>query len=178
MDHVSRGRHRRRRRGWVSHVRWMLGALLAVIVGVKYSPPASRPRPAGKRKSAAGRAPTRTPVVPPENPEWMRRYDVARREHSDRVRQLYTDTAASGRSPGSGWCVDDQGGRGVRPYLVAHERRKRARHHASGVSPASWRDGPSPGTSTGAMGAAEAPGEWGELATLVRRWHTLQQPVA
>ncbi|OKI21319.1 hypothetical protein A6A08_21255 [Nocardiopsis sp. TSRI0078] len=79
------------------------------------------------------------------------------------------------RLPELGWCVDGDGVRWVRPYLVAHEQRQRAQQRRAGERV--------PGRKQHAEGASvtggrEAAGEWEELAVLVRQWKAQQVPVA
>ncbi|GAB3734050.1 hypothetical protein GCM10027590_44610 [Nocardiopsis nanhaiensis] len=175
MDH-GRGRHRKRRRGWVSRARWTVGAVLAAILNVSTPPPPTRPRPG--KKSSTLRAETTSPaVLVPQEPEWARRYDRARREHTDRVRNLYEPQRTAKRLPTFGWCEDDQGGRGVRPYLAAHEQRHRAQQSPAVELRKHGRDQEA---TFSAATATQAPttGEWDELAGLVWQWHAQQHPVA
>ncbi|WP_436888461.1 hypothetical protein [Nocardiopsis dassonvillei] len=113
-------------------------------------------------------------------PEWVRRYDEARRSHADRSLILFTEGDERGvrgapvRLPRPGWCVDEDGIRAVRPYLVAHEQRQRAERLRM-ETPASCRGGPVPNVL--ARGAdRDTPGEWAELAGLIRRWDALRVP--
>lgn len=170
MDH-ARGRHRKRRRGWISRLRWMLGAVLSAIVGVS-APPSSRSRPVKKGKPSGRGVPT-----PPREPEWVRRYAQAHREHASRTQRLYAAPAAPPQIPRFGWCVDDQGGRGVRPYLVAHEQRRGNRRLAHRARQQHQCGSPAPSLPT-RVSQEPDPGEWEELAGLVRRWSALRQPVA
>lgn len=122
------GRHRRRRSGWASRLRWTVGAMLCAIVGATSAP--RRPqRQDEKRPRPVPRAAPSAPAAEHREPAWVRRYDQARREHADRARELYTERPAVAtveRLPKTGWCEDEAGGRAVRPYLVAHEQRQRA----------------------------------------------------
>ena len=176
MDH-GRGRHRRRRRGWVSRVRWTVGAVLEAVLGAQKPPPPLRPRPAKKTPPVRAVTSARPPVSTAE-PEWVRRYDQARREHAQWARHLCEPQVTPKRLPRFGWCEDDAGGRAVRPYLVAHEQRVRS--HRQPASPAlqRHRHGPLPPNALSRVSQVEEPDEWGELAGLVRQWHAQQQPVA
>ncbi|PDP86471.1 hypothetical protein CQJ94_16545 [Glycomyces fuscus] len=72
--------------------------------------------------------------------------------------------------PELGWCVDDEGIRAVRPYLVAHEQRQR---RALGQVPS-----PEPqGADVLAVRGPEAAGEWDELTSLVRQWKAQRERV-
>ncbi|RKS08508.1 hypothetical protein DFP74_4216 [Nocardiopsis sp. Huas11] len=143
MSHGT-GRHRRCRRGWVSRVRWAVGAVLATIIGVGFAPP-SRPAELEARKTSPQRKPPNTATTrPAPEPEWVRRYDEARRSHTDRAWSLFTEGSnvtepdTPVELPEFGWCVDEDGVRAVRPYLVAHEQRQRSRRRrpAPPISPA------------------------------------------
>lgn len=175
MDH-GRGRHRRRRRGWVSRVRWTVGAVLATILGVSTPPPPLRPRPVKKRPPLRAEATTTAPVRD-EEPEWVRRYDQARREHAERARHLYEPQVTPKQLPRFGWCEDEQGGHAVRPYLVAHEQRGRAQRRER-RTPQRHRHSQPPPNAPSQVSRAQEPGEWDDLAGLVRQWHAQQQPVA
>jgi hypothetical protein len=74
------------------------------------------------------------------------------------------------RLPELGWCVDDEGMRAVRPYLVAHEQRQQ---RASGRIPSQEPQG----TDVLAAGGPEAAGEWDELTSLVRQWKAQRERV-
>ncbi|GAA1463164.1 hypothetical protein NE857_03420 [Nocardiopsis exhalans] len=176
MDH-GRGRHRRRRRGWASRVRWTVGAVLEAVLGVQKPPPPLRPRPVKKTPPSRAVAAAPAPVLPAE-PEWVSRYDQARREHADRARQLYAPRVTPTQLPRFGWCKDDAGGRAVRPYLVAHEQRARGHRQPERPAPQRHRHSPPPSNSPARVNKVQQPGEWDDLAVLVRQWHAQQQPVA
>lgn len=173
MNH-GKGRHRRRRRGWASHMRWIVGAVLEAVLGVQKPPPSSRPRPVKKTSPVRAVAAAR-PQVPSAEAEWVSRYDQARRDHAEWMRYLYEPRVAPQQLTRSGWCEDDAGGRAVRPYLVAHEQRGRVRlyehrtpqRHSLPLSNAHSQ-----------VSHVQEPGEWADLAGLVRQWHAQQQPVA
>lgn len=175
MDH-GRGRHRKRRRGWVSRVRWTVGAALEAILGVQKPPPPLRPRPVKKKPPLRVAAPP-TALVREEEPEWVRRYDRAHREHTERAQHLYEPQVTPKQLPRFGWCEDEAGGRSVRPYLVAHEQRHRVRQGAPQVPQNHQSSSPAPSLPT-KTSEAPAPGEWDELAGLVRQWEALRQTVA
>lgn len=181
MSHAT-GRHRRRRQGWASRARWAVGAVLAAIVGVKPAPP-QRTTPSPQRLPQP-RPVASHPPGPPScgEPGWVRRYDEARRVHADRSWALFTEGGGGARSgavvelPEFGWCVDDDGVAAVRPYLVAHEKRQRANLRRSSPSADVQRTSApySCDQSTGSV----IPGEWDELAGLIRQWHAQRTPVA
>ncbi len=75
------------------------------------------------------------------------------------------------RLPELGWCVDDEGIRAVRPYLVAHEQRQRRR--APGRVPSQEPQG----ADVLAAGGPEGTGEWDELTSLVRQWKAQRERV-
>ncbi len=162
MSNVT-GRHRRRRRGWVAHARWIVGGVLAALLGV-----ASTPRIILTEACESAREPRTTKVsAVSQEPAWVGRYERAQRLHASRARAHYLE--AERQSPPAwalktGWCVDDDGVRGVRPYLVCHEQR------AGNMSYSSERVIP-PGKQMAAAGPAPHGGsEWAELAGLVRQW--------
>ncbi|GHD36590.1 hypothetical protein GCM10007147_44040 [Nocardiopsis kunsanensis] len=66
-----------------------------------------------------------------------------------------------------GWCVDDDGVRGVRPYVFQHEQREWYRRH---VSERALSSGHRAADATVVSRTREQPGEWEELAGLVRQW--------
>ncbi|WP_147453863.1 hypothetical protein [Nocardiopsis sp. Huas11] len=78
--------------------------------------------------------------------------------------------------PELGWCVDDDGVRAVRPYLVAHEQRQRTMRQR-GAPRVSYQGEPVPRVPVQAA-APGVSGEWDELAGLVRQWNVQRVPVA
>lgn len=173
MSH-GRGRHRRRRQGWASRARRAVGAALAAIVGARPAPP-ERPAEPGARKPSPRPEPLNPPTSrPTPEPEWVRRYDEARRTHTDRTWSLFTEVSkgtgpdALMEPPKPGWCVDEDGVRAVRPYLVAHEQRQRAGLRRA-ASPSASPGRPAPIVPAEAA-APGVPGEWDELAGLIRQW--------
>lgn len=187
MSHGT-GRHRRHSRGWISRARWTVGAILTAVVGAQPSPQ-PRPAPAAERRKRLDEARptmTRTATSAPRKerePEWVERFDRAQREHADRARASYADEGGATVGPKApsplpefGWCVDDDGVRGVRPYLVAHEQRRLAQRHRA--VPRAPRRGGCATDASSQPKVGEPCGEWDELAVLVRQWEALQQPVA
>ncbi|GAA1110409.1 hypothetical protein GCM10009642_55950 [Nocardiopsis metallicus] len=150
------GRHRKPLQGWRERLRWMLGSLLAAVLCSAtplrpqqraFRPPSERSRllettsiETGAARRGAGEA--RTGEDPfalfksvSEVAAW--RMPRPREPHpSDR-----------------GWCVDDDGVRGVRPYLF----------HPPTVEEALLRG----------EGSRSPEGEFDELAGLVRTWLSL-----
>jgi hypothetical protein len=125
----------------------------------------------------------RATLSPRSEPEWVRGYDRARRTHTDRAWALFTEGSEEAVShdalaglPELGWCVDEDGVRAVRPYLVAHEQRQRAMRQQR-VPRDSHQGEPVPRVPVQAA-APGASGEWDELAGLVRQWHAQRVPVA
>ncbi|WP_233570772.1 hypothetical protein [Nocardiopsis sp. Huas11] len=105
-----------------------------------------------------------------------------RRTQAERAWTLFTEgsegtgSGAPPELPEFGWCVDDDGVRAVRPYLVAHEQRQRLqRRRVASCDSDQARSAPS---ALAEMGAQAVPGEWDELAALVRQWDALRVPVA
>ena len=176
------GRHRRRRRGWFGRTRRAVGAVLAAVTGAGSPPP-----PDVARMEARTPSPRREPRKPDASrpgrePEWVRRYDEARRSRADRARTLFTEGGEGGGSgappelPEPGWCVDDDGVRAVRPYLVAHEQRQQSERRRA-ASRDSHQANPAPSTPAGTA-APNTLGEWDELTALIRQWDALRVPVA
>jgi hypothetical protein len=181
MSHGT-GRHRRRRQGWASRMRWAVGAVLAAVVGAGPAPPA-RPAPLKGRMASPRREPSNPATSSPHpEPAWVQGYDRARRTHTDRAWALFTEGSeeaahdAPAGLPELGWCVDDDGVRAVRPYLVAHEQRQRAMRQRGARRDSHQREPvPRVPVQTAALGAS---GEWDELAGLVRQWNAQRVPVA
>lgn len=174
------GRHRRRRQGWGEQVRWILGAVLAAlfcgptgpsarpVVEVRSPLPSRRARGArGDREPVAVRAAVEVHV------------DVPRPRHGEEqpreapVRVLPQQTPYTGPR---GWCEDDDGVCGVRPYLARHEDRVVRAHSRGGVQVNRGRetaDGRGPETSPLSAPGGSGKGEFAELAHLVRRWQAI-----
>jgi hypothetical protein len=119
----SSGRHRKRRQGRGEHMRWVLGAVLAAVfcsTPVRNVPPVPKVRrPLPARRPQTERA-TVSRRGPGENPgssskAWPRGGGGTWPVAVPRPRVPY-----AGRR---GWCVDDEGVRGVRPYLAREEER-------------------------------------------------------
>lgn len=179
MGHGT-GRHRRRRRRWADRMRGAAGAVLAAIAGV-------RPAPSRRPKASGGPTPTSRPeptgattTRSDREPEWVRRYDEARRSRADRSRTFFTESDernvanTPARLPETGWCVDEDGVRAVRPYLVAHEQNQRAEQRYAG--PRTSHQGRSVLNVLSERTGSETPDEWAELARLIRRWDALRVP--
>ncbi|KOX16144.1 hypothetical protein [Nocardiopsis sp. NRRL B-16309] len=105
----------------------------------------------------------------------MRRYDEARRSHTDRAWSLFTEGGEGGAPdtlaelPEFGWCVDEDGVRAVRPYMVAHEQRQHSRRRCPAPPISRQGSGLAPDVPAD-VAHANAPGEWDELAGLIRQW--------
>ncbi|MEU5857222.1 hypothetical protein ABZ799_17990 [Nocardiopsis dassonvillei] len=147
------GRHRKPVRGWVQQVRWLFGAVLAALLcsavdvrqerrplpsphrrALEQDRPSPRTRPVTTpaKRARPGDVPFGTPQTRPvPGPVRVPR---PRRPHPSE----------------QGWCVDDDGVRGVRPYLF---------HHSDGVPDRKER-----------VAVASGPGEFDELAAAVRTW--------
>lgn len=155
--------------------------MLAAIIGVRSGPPTSaRPE---VRKPPPRREPLNPgPSRPEREPEWTSRYDEARRTHTERTQVLIAEGKeeaapdAPVELPEFGWCVDDDGARAVRPYLVAHEYRQRAERRRA--APHDLHRGKPAPSATVEAAASSASGEWGELAGLIRQWEAQRVPVA
>ncbi|GAA1076144.1 hypothetical protein [Nocardiopsis metallicus] len=152
------GRHRKPVRGWGQRVRWLFGAVLAAVLcsPLEVAPRRSIDRPRGggrlvlERRAtpkalAASSAVTRGRTVAelasrggePEPEPGPVRVPRPRRPHPSE----------------QGWCVDDDGVRGVRPYLFHEAERSRpSKEHSSVV---------------------QASGDFDDLAAAVRTWLSL-----
>ena len=148
------GRHRKPVRGWAHQVRWLLGVVLAALLCSAVD----------SRQVRQSLQPPRVDALQGARPALRNRTAAA---GTDRPRPRSAPLAARDDRPVSdepvlmprprlphpleqGWCVDDDGVRGVRPYLF---------HGTSKV-------GPRPPEPT----AQAEPGELDELASLVRTW--------
>lgn len=128
------GRHRKPLRGWGKRTRWLLGAVLTAVLCSPIQVPRDR---AGAGPGAVARPVLGGIAIPhakpgPEPLPGPVPIPRPRLPHPSK----------------QGWCVDDDGVRGVRPYLFAAPKRIRASRHAIG----------------------EPPGEFDDLAGLVRAW--------
>lgn len=150
------GRHRKRRQGWAERLCWMLGALLALVFC----------SPLGRGADPA--SPTMTKPLPPKGvgagpagiPEPSRQASDGPEVPRPRQSRSGGGTIAvprprEPRPEERGWCVDDDGVRGVRPYVF---KVPQAQGNTCG-----------PGTGQRSPGA-EKNGEFAELASAVRIW--------
>lgn len=171
------GRHRRRRQGWGEQVRWVLGVVLAALfcgptgpstrLAAEVRPPLPSRRVRGDREPVSVRAAAKGSAnVPRPRPG-----EEQPREAPVRVppqRTPYTGPR--------GWCEDDEGVRGVRPYLARHEDRV-VRTYARGDVRANRggeaAGGRGPATSSLSSPGGGGKGEFAELAHLVRRWQAI-----
>jgi hypothetical protein len=146
------GRHRKPVQGWAQQVRWLVGAVLAAVLCSNVSTrQEGHPLPSRRTGSLeCGRSLPRSRGAATQ---------------ADRPRRESARCAASSGNPGSGpvkvprprkphpseqgWCVDDDGVRGVRPYLFRESNEARRRERTAAVG---------------------GPGEFDELAGLVRTW--------
>ncbi|MEU2948997.1 hypothetical protein ABZ617_23490 [Nocardiopsis alba] len=152
------GRHRKPVRGWGQRVRWLFGAVLAAVLcsPLEVAPRRSIDHSRGEGRLVLERRATPKALTAPSA--------VTR---SRTVSELATREAQPQPEPGPvrvprprrphpselGWCVDDDGVRGVRPYLFHDaERSRRSKEHSS---------------------VAQAPGEFDDLAAAVRTWLSL-----
>ncbi|MCY9787115.1 hypothetical protein KIK06_24835 [Nocardiopsis sp. EMB25] len=75
-----------------------------------------------------------------------------------------------------GWCVDDDGVRAVRPYLVAHEQQQRERSRGEKPRAPHMKRGVRNHLTEGEN--QDTSGEWSELAGLIRQWEAMRAPVS
>ncbi|WP_152472827.1 hypothetical protein [Nocardiopsis alba] len=152
------GRHRKPVRGWGQRVRWLFGAVLAAVLCSPIEVPprrnTDRPRHQGRlvleRRATPKALTASSPVT-----------------RSRTVAELATREGEPKPEPGpvrvprprrphpseQGWCVDDDGVRGVRPYLFHDtERARLSKEHSS---------------------VMQASGEFDDLAAAVRTWLSL-----
>ncbi len=171
------GRHRKRRQGWGEHLRWVLGAVLAIVF---CSPTGHRVRrvvevrqPLPGRRPAQGREPGLARSAG----------EVRVKASQPRSGEPHTGTRAAGPPPRRelytgrrGWCEDDDGVRGVRLYLAVHEKNRHAQRRVKSVPPAPRREVSAP--AAWGPGEGEPPLDMSDLAAVVRQWQALRQPVA
>lgn len=147
------GRHRKPVRGWGQRVRWLFGAVLTAVL---CSPLQVRPDRNVDRRSGGGRLalecrsrskalPAATHQVRSTGPKVL---GEAGKEHEPGPVRVPRPRCPH-PSEQQGWCVDDDGVRGVRPYLF-HTPKRGSR-----------------------FPVAEAPGEFDDLAGAVRTWLSL-----
>ena len=152
------GRHRKPVRGWGQRVRWLFGAVLAAVLcsPLEVSPRRSIDRPRNEGRSVLERRAT---------PKALTASSPVTRSRT--VPELAIREGESKPEPGpvrvprprrphpleQGWCVDDDGVRGVRPYLFHDaERARPSKEHAP---------------------VLQASGEFDDLASAVRTWLSL-----
>ncbi len=174
------GRHRRRRQGWGEQVRWVLGVVLAALFCGPTGPstrPSAEVRPPLHSRSVRGAWGDREPVS--VSAAVKERTDVPRPRSGEEQPREAPVRVPPQRTPYTGprgWCEDDEGVRGVRPYLARHEDRV-ARTYAQGGAQANrGREtaggrGPATSSPSGPGGGGES--EFAELAHLVRRWQAI-----
>ena len=148
------GRHRKPVRGWGQRVRWLFGAVLAAALcsplEVASRRKTDRPRDEGRlvlERCASPKALTASSPV-----TWSR---TVTREGEPKPEPGPVRVPRPRRPHPSeqGWCVDDDGVRGVRPYLFhGAERSRPGKGHAP---------------------VAQVPGEFDDLASAVRTWLSL-----
>ncbi len=152
------GRHRKPVRGWGQRVRWLLGAVLAAVL---YSPLEVAPRrsidcPRGEGRLVLERRAT-PKALTASSPVTRGRtvVELATREGEPQPEPGPVRVPRPRRPHPSeqGWCVDDDGVRGVRPYLFHDaERAHRSKERSSVV---------------------QESGEFDDLAAAVRTWLSL-----
>lgn len=178
MSHGT-GRHRRRRQGLIHRVRWAVGAVLAVIIGAE--PTTGVVTEVGQEvRSSPRKVPSSPGSVSHQGSTWGGRFDEETPSQGLQEARLHANsTRAEGRRspvqlPEPGWCIDDDGVRAVRPYLVAHEQRQRilSRQAVGRVPHQDQR------VAHVEPDGREVGGEWDELATLIRQWKAQQMTVA
>ena len=152
------GKHRKPVRGWGQRVRWLFGAVLAAVLcsPLEVASRRSNGRPRGKGQLALERRVT---------PKALTAHSLVTRSRT--VVELATRGSEPKPEPGPvrvprprrphpselGWCVDDDGVRGVRPYLFhGAERTRPGKEYAPVV---------------------QASGEFDDLAAAVRTWLSL-----
>ncbi len=174
----SIGRHRKRRRGWGEHVRWMLGAVLtAMFCGPASRTVPPRPEPEARRPRPDRRA--RPDWEATSGPPVGGKPRAASRTHTESGTGGDVAVVPSQRNPypgRRGWCVDDDGVCGVRPYLARAEERYLRGHTETTVGAghgdllaAVHEPAPVPAPVPEGGGA----GEFAELARLVRDWQAM-----
>ncbi len=171
------GRHRRRRQGWGEQVRWVLGVVLAALfcgptgpstrLAAEVRPPLPSRRVRGDREPVSVRAAVKE------------RADVPRPRPGEEQPREAPVRVPPQRTPYTGprgWCEDDEGVRGVRPYLARHEDRVVRAHNRGEVQGNRGREtagGRGPATSPHSGSGGGGKGEFAELAHLVRRWQAI-----
>ncbi|WP_152498546.1 hypothetical protein [Nocardiopsis prasina] len=152
------GRHRKPVRGWGQRVRWLFGAVLAAVLCSPLEVPPSRNTDRPRHQGRLGLERRATPkALTASSPVTRSRTvaELATREGEPKPEPGPVRVPRPRRPHPSeqGWCVDDDGVRGVRPYLFHDAERSRpGKEHSSVV---------------------QASGEFNDLAAAVRTWLSL-----
>ena len=170
------GRHRKRRQGWGEQVRWVLGAVLAALFCgptgpstrpvAEVRPPLPSQRVRGDREPAPVRAAVKARGNVPR----------PRLEGQPSAVPVWVPPQRAPYTGPRGWCEDDEGVRGVRPYLVRHEDRAFRAHKGGGAQVnrgGETVDGRGSATSPSPAPGGGAESELAELVRLVRRWQAI-----
>ncbi|WP_285728790.1 hypothetical protein [Nocardiopsis sp. ATB16-24] len=146
------GRHRKPVRGWAQQVQWLFGAVLAAVLCSSVDARRQERRPLPASRSGVREHPRSLPGTGTAVPGVQRLRSgsaLAAARHPRPVpRPVRVPRPREPHPSEQGWCVDDDGVRGVRPYLF----------HRPGQAPHSGEQVPA------------GPGEFDELAGLVRTW--------
>lgn len=151
------GRHRKPTRGWRARLRWLVGAVLAAVlcssVETRHERGLDLDRDTGQRRETptprrsstapAGRG-SSVPIAPARSTPGLVRVPRPRQSHPSET----------------GWCVDDDGVRGVRPYLFRSEPARAPRCEKVARS-----------------GVKKPVGEFDDLAFTVRTWLSMQSAI-
>lgn len=147
------GRHRKPVRGWAQQVRWLFGAVLAALLCSAVDARQER-RPLPSPRSSTREQMSPLPRVRNAVPEARGPRPGSAPAPAQPTRPISGPVRVPRpRRPHpseQGWCVDDDGVRGVRPYLF---------HHPGGVPDRRER-----------VAVVKEPGEFDELAAAVRTW--------
>ena len=147
------GRHRKPVRGLGRRVRWLFGVVLAAVLcsphQVRWERHVDRHRGVGRPAVGHRVTPEAVAVTSPE--VWFRRTGVLGVSGEEpEPGPVRVPRPRRPHPSEQGWCVDDDGVRGVRPYLFRDaERARPGKEHSSVV---------------------QASGEFDELAAAVRTW--------
>lgn len=149
------GRHRKPLRGWRERLRWMLGSLLATVLcsAAPARPEQSAFRPHPERSLLLEAPPTITATGRGTGERSAGEDLLVLLKRTPEVREWRVPSPRDPYPSERGWCVDDDGVRGVRPYLFHDLERARADRTRTSVR--------------------EAPGEFDDLAAAVRTWLSL-----
>ncbi|GHC95429.1 hypothetical protein GCM10007079_47110 [Nocardiopsis terrae] len=153
------GRHRKPVRGWGQRVRWLFGAVLAAVLcsPLEVAPRRNIDRPRDEGWLVLERRATPRAIPGSSHEARCRRPDVLGAVGNEPKPGPGPVPVPRPRRPHpseqQGWCVDNDGVRGVRPYLFhGPERVDAVSAHTT---------------------VAEAPGEFDDLAAAVRTWLSL-----